>query len=450
MCLPLICWNLGMAAEEPRTPMGWVAPLTDAEAWDLLPKADTGQGSPLPSWARMLVRQMPRTTAALLELDYAQRTAGPIPAVERSAMRYIAARELGCEYGIASSLADLRRASVSEQLLVALDDPQYPGWSDGQRQALVFAKDMTVNSDTISDQQFASLVAAYDERTAASMVLLMAYANFHNRLVFGLGAPIEQGGPLPPVNVDFPQESLVLKTTPPPVVAADALPKPTGEDLIVDGADWVAFTYDDWQQKLEAQRNMPTRLRIPEWRELEGNLPPGMMTKPSDIIWYRIAFGYAHELAIPFEFFMRTAGSEISRNWDRIFGNSLFWMVTRGMKCPYCMGHCEMNWEVAGLSAEEIAERSRVLNSDDWSSFSPAEQHALAFAMQMTNVPLDITAEQLQQLRDGFGEERALYILFNTSRYHYMTRISNGFQLTLERENVFYDYYNQTPPAKRP
>jgi hypothetical protein len=28
-----------------------------------------------------------------------------------------------------------------------------------------------------------------------------------------------------------------------------------------------------------------------------------------------------------------------------------------------------------------------------------------------------------------------------------MVRISNGFQLRLERENVFYDYYNTKPPA---
>ena len=37
--------------------------------------------------------------------------------------------------------------------------------------------------------------------------------------------------------------------------------------------------------------------------------------------------------------------------------------------------------------------------------------------------------------------------MLNASRYNYMTRISNGFQLKLERENVFYDYYNTRPPA---
>jgi hypothetical protein len=33
------------------------------------------------------------------------------------------------------------------------------------------------------------------------------------------------------------------------------------------------------------------------------------------------------------------------------------------------------------------------------------------------------------------------------ARCNYMTRISNGFQLTLERDNVFYEYYNVPPPV---
>jgi hypothetical protein len=50
-------------------------------------------------------------------------------------------------------------------------------------------------------------------------------------------------------------------------------------------------------------------------------------------------------------------------------------------------------------------------------------------------------------LQHDFGPERALAIALNASRYHDMTRISNGFQLTLEPENVFYDYDNVDRPA---
>jgi hypothetical protein len=172
------------------------------------------------------------------------------------------------------------------------------------------------------------------------------------------------------------------------------------------------------------------------------------MEKPSDIVWYRIAFGYADELAVPFEIYMRTSGSEISQNWDRIFGNSMFWMVTDAMKCPYCMGHCEMNWEVVGLDADAIARRSEVLAGADWSMFTAAEQRALAFARKLTKTPGAITQEDVNELRKGFGDERAMFLMANASRYNYMTRISNGFQLTLESTNVFWDYYRLPTPEK--
>ncbi len=144
---------------------------------------------------------------------------------------------------------------------------------------------------------------------------------------------------------------------------------------------------------------------------------------------------------------MRTAGAETSPKWERIFGSSLFWVTTRAVKCPYCMGHCEMNWEVAGLSKDEIAERSRLLSGDDWSSFPPAEQRAFAFARKLSESPAKDLRRRRRRAEGDFGQDRALIVMLNASRYHYMTRISNGFQLTLERENVFYDYYNVKGPS---
>lgn len=112
------------------------------------------------------------------------------------------------------------------------------------------------------------------------------------------------------------------------------------------------------------------------------------------------------------------------------------------------MGHCEMNWEVAGLSHEEIAQRSRILSSNDWSSFPESEQLAFAFARKLTKAPGSITPADLDGLRHAFGDRKALIVMLHASRHHYMTRISNGFQLTLERENVFYDYWNVKRPSK--
>ena len=60
-----------------RASNGPVTLLTDAECWDRMPPADSGGGQPLPSWAKAVAVQLPRTAATMLELDSAQRTKSP-------------------------------------------------------------------------------------------------------------------------------------------------------------------------------------------------------------------------------------------------------------------------------------------------------------------------------------------------------------------------------------
>jgi alkylhydroperoxidase family enzyme len=422
------------------------SPVSDERAWELMPKPIRGGGQALPVWARMIAPEMPRTAAAFLQLDHAQRTRSPVEPKLRAAMRWVAADANRCEYAKAYAAADARRAGVADDLIAALGEEGHPGWSDADRAALAFAREMSLDSDSVTDEQFAYLVAKFGPRQTASMVLAMAFANFQDRALILLRAEVESGGPLPPVDAEF--DPVVFLPSaggradrPNPAKP----PAPAGGDLVEDDADWLSLSYDDLQARLEAQREKPTRLPIPEWDEIAGNLPEPFAKRGSGIIWYRIAYGYAPELAIPFEYYMRTAGSESAGRYDRVFGQSLFWITTRAVKCPYCMGHCEMNWEVAGLSKPRIAEVSRQLAGDDWSAFPPAEQRAFALARKAAREPWEVTNADLEQLVADFGRDRALIVAMNIARHHYMVRISNGFQLKLERENVFFDYHGVAP-----
>ena len=46
---------------------------------------------------------------------------------------------------------------------------------------------MTVNSASVTDDEFAALVKHHGEKTVVAMVQLMAYANFQDRVVLCLG-----------------------------------------------------------------------------------------------------------------------------------------------------------------------------------------------------------------------------------------------------------------------
>jgi alkylhydroperoxidase family enzyme len=92
---------------------------------------------------------------------------------------------------------------------------------------------------------------------------------------------------------------------------------------------------------------------------------------------------------------------------------------------------------VAGLGQKTINERSRRLADGDWSSFSPAERAAFGFARKQASRPASISEADTEELVRQFGQDRTLEIILWTSRFHYLTRVADAFQLPLERENVF-------------
>src|SRR5262249_32978658 len=148
----------------------------------------------------------------------------------RVAMRWIAAHANRCDYAEAYAVADARRSGLDDARLDTLRQKGYPGWSEADRSALEFARKMTVASDLVTDDEFATLVQHFGETRAASMVLLLAYANLQDRVLLCLGAGVEPGGPLPPVDLAFNPASLDTKTTPPPPSQKSPLPRPTGTD----------------------------------------------------------------------------------------------------------------------------------------------------------------------------------------------------------------------------
>src|SRR3984885_15599659 len=105
------------------------------------------------------------------------------------------------------------------------------------------------------------------------------------------------------------------------------------------------------------------------------------------------------------------------------------------------MGHCEMLLAVAGLDQKALEDRTRLLASRDWESLPAGDRAAFLFAKKFSKTPWAIDDEDRNRLVAHFGRERALDVIWWASRCHYMTRVADGFQLPLERENVF------TPPA---
>ena len=424
--------NVQAAASQPSSWKAWER-VTDEQAWEMLPALASGEKQSLPNWVKPVVIQMPRTAAAMLELDKAFRDGGPLDAALRAKLRWIIAHANRCEYSEKLALADLRRVGGDNVKLGEFTGPA-ANWPTEYADEFEFVRLLTVAGPTIPDALFERLRVKHGERSVAAMVLLTAYGNFQDRLLLGLNVPLEKNGPYPPLNVKFGEGALQMK----PLIPADngvATYEEQGQAVTPRDKTWTAVTYDQLQQKLEKQRDRKPRLPVPTWDEVKDKLPEAMAVSPTSIRWSLVNYGYAAELAIPWTLTTRTHWAEFPSN--RIFEESLFWVQTRAVECNYCMGHCEMLLEVAGLDKEAVANRMRLLADTDWASFPPAEQRAYAYAKKLSLTPAALTSEDYQSIEKDFGPKQAMSVFLWLCRGLYMTRISDGFQLPLERENVF-------------
>jgi alkylhydroperoxidase family enzyme len=304
--------------------------LSNEEAWKHLPRAEEGAGTPLPLWARSLAAALPRTTAAMLELDYLHREKSSLGPKLRGEMRWVAAHANRCAYGEAYALADLRRAGVDEAALRALTGDQ-KGLPPDEAAALTFARKLTHAADTVTDAEVDRLVKAYGPKQVVAMVLLVAYANFQDRLVLTLGLPVEKGGPLPPLHVRFVKEGKGSR----PEVPERPWPR---EKIVGEGPKpseevaWAPADFDQLQRAMNQQRARQPRIPVPSWEEVK-KLLPSPPARPVRIRWSLVCDGYQPELALGWSACTRAFAEEAKQ--DRVFEESLFWVVTRTLNCFY-------------------------------------------------------------------------------------------------------------------
>ncbi len=316
----------GQAPESARVPL-----LSDADAWKRLPAVESGGGQPLPSWARALAGSLPRTTAAMLELDRVQRQGSALGPHLRGKMRWIAAQANHCRYGMAYAEADLRQAGLNEAGIQLLKG-DHASLPEPERAALAFARQMTLDASEVTDHDVARLIGWYGEHRMVAMVLLLAYANFQDRLLLALNAPIESNGPLAPLNVRFKAKA------DPPVVPPRQRPKDRpipNEPERIDDPFWLSMEFGDLQRQLTDQRARPGRIRVPSWEEVLRVMPASVPRpeKPVRIRWSLVTMGYQPELAAAWSASTRAFGNDAKQ--DRVFEESLFWIVTRSIHCFY-------------------------------------------------------------------------------------------------------------------
>lgn len=114
------------------------------------------------------------------------------------------------------------------------------------------------------------------------------------------------------------------------------------------------------------------------------------------------------------------------------FQTMLFWIVSRGNNCTYCMGHQEVKLSAAGLDEDRIAALD-----GDWSEFEDAQRAAFAFTRKLTFEPQAITAEDIDRLRPYYDGRQILEIAFVVGGFNGMNRWTGALKIPQEEHRVY-------------
>jgi alkylhydroperoxidase family enzyme len=304
--------------------------LSNDEAWRKLPGA-TAEVQPLPGWARMLAGPMPKTTAAMLELDAHHRTGDRLPAVLRGKIRWAAADANQCEYAKAVAVADLRRAGLTDGDLAGLAAGRTT--DEAERVALDFARKMMRDANTVSDEDVKKLIGQYGEQKVVAIVTLIAHAAFQDRLLLALKVPAEEKQSLP-LSAKFARTRSPAGPPPqPPPGFKPVLPE-EGKGAAVADKEWTNKTYSDLQRGLGGQKDRVSRIRIPDWSEVGPRLPEESWGhRLPRVYWNRVA--YAHQPEASDLWFDCVDQFRQESKMDRVLQQYVFWIVTRSIDCFY-------------------------------------------------------------------------------------------------------------------
>jgi alkylhydroperoxidase family enzyme len=295
-------------------------------AWERIPL----ERPPLPLWARILVEPLPKATAALIELDNLHRAKNPVGPVLAGKLRWAVADAIGCEYGRKCAEADLRRAGVHEDELLLITGT-WKTLPEADRAVVGFARQLTMAGHEVSDNQVAALISQFGTEQVVGIVHTVAFANFENRLFLALEVPLEADGALPPVElkIDPGQQAEVVVPTRRPW--EESLSMATSSDG-TERIDWSQQDFSALEKALNRQQNRSLRIALPAASRLDS-LPPDTRERTKKIIWSNISVGYQPQLTGGWFRLMQVFRDEAML--DKVFANSVFWVVTRSNECFY-------------------------------------------------------------------------------------------------------------------
>lgn len=217
--------------------------------------------------------------------------------------------------------------------------------------------------------------------------------------------------------------------------------------------DPVPVTRDDIKQALDASKESTPRLPLPPVTDeekafieeqkakaaKEGERPRrlGLANNGRMRAWYLPEYGFGRSNDI--ERARTGTSSNNDSSFDPSFRTMLFWIVSRGNNCTYCLGHQESGLASRGISDDQLAALD-----GDWQEFDEARQAAFRFASKLSFQPYAIVDQDLDALRAHYDEAQVAEIISMVAGFNSTNRWTGPLRI---KQDVLFPFVRPTSPS---
>ena len=216
----------------------------------------------------------------------------------------------------------------------------------------------------------------------------------------------------------------------------------------------IPVTRDEMKRALDASKQSQPRLPAPPltddeksliaWQKEEaertGEAPRryGLANNGRMRAYYLAEYGYSNRRSIDRAQGKETSSRSSTTDKERSFGKMLFWIVSRGNNCTYCLGHQESSLASWGVSENELA----ALDCD-WSAFDDAHQAAFALTQKLSFEPWKIKQADLDALRKYYTEEEIVSMVMSIGGFNATNRWTGPLRI---QQDVLFPFQRPTSP----
>lgn len=191
-----------------------------------------------------------------------------------------------------------------------------------------------------------------------------------------------------------------------------------------DNAGGVAITRPEMKARIQALKDRTSRLPLPpptaeeiaSGRSLVNNGRLRSLYLPAS--WQSFVVpGWGGAGARPRPTSTTALLNSLQSSPDYGFKTRLFWIVSRGNDCQYCLGHQELKLRRIGMTDDQLA----ALDCR-WDVFPAAERAAMAFTHKLTQAPHTLGEADVAALKKHYSDKEIIDIAYTVARYNAVNR----------------------------